>query len=295
MPVLHSPPPAGRAPPGWRRRRLLRGPWADALRELRLDLLALLWPTECVACGAVDRDCCRACLNELRCHREPLAGPVLNSTAFASARVRVLAAGEYSGTLRALLVACKHAGRTGFARLLGECLAVPLRRALGEAPGGGGGMGGPGDAGAGVTGLGRDRRVLLVAAPSRSARVRERGYRHVELLVREALRVMRRSRDPTMSMPASPRLLKGALRALPGRVGQVGLRADERRRNAELVAVRLRSRWALVGARVVLVDDVVTTGATVTAAAEALAAAGAQVVGVIALCSVVRRDEERGE
>lgn len=228
------------------------------MRELRADLAALLWPTECVACGAPDRDCCGACLAVLRRDRGR-AGWVR-----APAGVTACVAGPYSGPLRALLVACKHAGLTGFARELGERLRAPLRLALGGAESRAG--------------------VLLVAAPSRASRVRRRGYRHVELIVRAALRAQ---------PPGGARLLPGALRAARGRSAQVGLDASARRRNAALVAVSRRARRRLRGARVVLVDDVITTGATAAGACSVLVAAGAQVIAVVALCAVERRDEGR--
>lgn len=233
--------------------------WTDALREWSLDLIALVWPAQCVACGAPDRECCRSCRDELYRSRDR----VLQIRAPAGVGARV--AGAYSGRLRAVLVAYKHAGRTGFAGILGEQLCAPLRATLQE-------CGGP---------------VLLVAAASRPKRVRERGYRHVEVLVSAALR-----RGPWPARGA-PKLLPRALRARPGRTSQVGLAAAARLRNAALVTTRRGARRALAGARVILIDDVITTGATVQAAAAALTDAGAKVVGIVALCAVARRDDRR--
>ena len=48
------------------------------------------------------------------------------------------------------------------------------------------------------------------------------------------------------------------------------------------------------GREVVLVDDIVTTGATVFAAREALENAGATVIAIVALCVAERRDTRRG-
>lgn len=69
---------------------------------------------------------------------------------------------------------------------------------------------------------------------------------------------------------------------------QVGLSGDQRRRNvARAFAVRLGAEDRLRGRRVVLVDDVMTTGATVEACARALLKAGAAEVSVLCLARVV--------
>lgn len=227
------------------------------LRELRLDLLALVWPTACVCCGQPDRDCCLPCLVELQ-----RPGPLLHPGIGAPCFVR----GVYDGPLRALLVALKHGGRTGFARQLGAELRVPLLAALSH-------CGGP-------------AAPVIVAAPSRRSRTRRRGYRHLDLLLDVALRGDRRAgareRIAALRVPA--------LRATRGRRGQVGLAPDERARNAARVAVRSAARAVVRGREVILVDDVITTGATVLAARDALEEAGARVVAIVALCVAERRD-----
>ena len=257
------------------------------LRELWLDALALLWPTQCVSCGAPDRDCCDDCRAQLR------AGNGTAMWVLTPAGVPACVAGPYAGPLRAQLVAFKHAGRTGFARELGPRLSAPLRVALSLARG--------------------PTLPLLVTVPSRAARVRQRGYRHVDMLVRVAL--TRAGAAPVSSALLSPApgnidspfgpgphgvhttryeprrawLVPRALRAGPGRTSQVGLTATERRRNAALIEVSPSAHRILRGREVVLIDDVVTTGATVAAAHRALTESGARVIAIVALCAVERR------
>ena len=69
---------------------------------------------------------------------------------------------------------------------------------------------------------------------------------------------------------------------------QAGLNATERRNNL-LNAFRVRQADRIRGKRVLLIDDVLTTGATLHAAAGALKAAGAAYVGALTLARVVRR------
>ena len=232
----------------------------DMTRNLLADLLALLWPCACLLCGAPDRELCLSCRARLRA----TVGTAQLVRSPSGREVWVY--GSYGGALRALLVACKHGGGVRLAAALGELLSGPLLVALelrrARAP------------------------VLLVTAPSRAARVRERGYRHVDLMVRRALRRLRVRGD------ARPYLVVGALEARAGRTGQVGLRAEERARNAALVRVPKRMRGRLRGREVVLIDDIVTTGATLDAAADALTATGAIVIATVALGAAERRDAQ---
>lgn len=176
-----------------------------------------------------------------------------------SLTVPAFASGSYSDPCRALLIAFKHDNRFGFRRFLGPLLREPLAVALG---------------------LARSPGPLVVTVPSRPSRVRRRGYRHVDVLVQVAMRgaTVRRCR---------------ALRTTRGRVGQVGLDSDGRAQNAARIAVRNAAVATLRGREVVLVDDIVTTGATVIAARAALESAGASVIAIVALCVAERRDTRR--
>lgn len=115
----------------------------------------------------------------------------------------------------------------------------------------------------------RRERALVVPVPLAAARERERGFNQSLLLATALARAW--------GIPASPLTLRRA-RATET---QTRLTPEERRANvrgafrAAAVAPPLRGR------HVVLVDDVVTTAATLNACAEALLAGGARIVSYV--------------
>jgi predicted amidophosphoribosyltransferase len=159
----------------------------------------------------------------------------------------VLAVGRYTGPLRSALLRYKERGRRDLAGSLGELLAAALDEVVGPAP------------------------VWLVPAPSRPAAARERGGDHVARLCRAVA-----ARRPGVQVARPLRLARRAL-------DSVGLDAEQRAAN---LAGRVRVRpAALPGAgAVVLVDDVVTTGATLRTCCDALTGAGVGVGAAVVLC-----------
>lgn len=118
---------------------------------------------------------------------------------------------------------------------------------------------------------------LIVPVPLHRSRKRERGYNQAELLA-QGLRL-----ELKKSMGSSaPRLATRVLTRRRPTPPQSGLRPDARRENVRGV-FRVERPERIRGRSVLLVDDVMTTGATVSACAAALKQAGAQEVAVLTL------------
>lgn len=118
---------------------------------------------------------------------------------------------------------------------------------------------------------------VLVPVPSAASAVRQRGHDHARRLAAVAARCLH--------VPYRPLLA-------PARVvaDQSGLDTTARAAN---LAGALRSRRTVPGAAVVLIDDIVTTGATLAEASRALTAAGADVLGAAVVAATQLRSAPR--
>jgi ComF family protein len=238
--------------------------WLDAL-------LDLLFPAVCPICGGRShgrrrRPFCGACWAALPLLPPPgcrvcgralpgLAGDLACDACrrepppFAYAR----AVAAYRGGMREAIHALKYRGRTAVAAPLAELMAEAGRPLLpeGAAPG----------------------LDALVPVPLHPGRLAERGFNQAELL---AVACARRWERP---------LLRRALVRVRATRPQTDLDAADRRRNVAGAFAVARPR-EVAGRRLLLVDDVLTTGATARAAARALGQAGAAEVGVLTLARV---------
>jgi predicted amidophosphoribosyltransferase len=218
------------------------------------ELLDLVLPQVCAGCAAVPGLLCAGC-------QEPLRGPV--RTAWPTPAPRGLpapfAVAAYDGTVRSVIVAHKESGRMGLARYLGAALALSVRAAAhGQASGG---------------------ELLLVPVPSARAAVRARGHDPALRITTAAVRELRAGRLRVRCLDV--------LAQTRGVADQAHLTAA--RRWANLAGALSVPRPELVRARrLVVVDDVITTGATLAEAARALRAAGAEVPAVAVVAATAR-------
>lgn len=218
---------------------------------LLLDAAAtLLLGAACAGCGVPARGLCPACRAVLA---DPRPRPVPSGVG-----VPVWASASYDDPWRAAIVAYKERRAWHLARPLGDALAVAVAAALAAE-----GASGP---------------VVLVPMPSRPAAVRERGLDTLHRMTRRAASELRAAGLPIR--------VEQALAMGSGVADQGGLGEADRWRN---MAAGLVVRPGGPGTRV-LVDDITTTGASLGAASEALAAVGTPAVAAAVVAATPRRD-----
>jgi ComF family protein len=242
-------------------------PFSKQLDAVADAALALLYPLRCAACGVApverraDAPACAACWDatavfsgdETLCWK---CGTPAHVELPAEVRERVRcrrcdadaytaarAVGAYVGALRASVLSLKHEPHVG-ARL-----ALSLARAQRRPP--------------------LDRASLVVPVPLHEERLRERGFNQAALLAR-AVASRNRLRLDGWSL----------VRERHSERHRAGMDVRSRRETVE-DAFRVARPRLVAGESVLLIDDVLTTGATVSAAARALREAGAEEVFVL--------------
>ncbi|MBV8051806.1 MAG: ComF family protein [Acidobacteriaceae bacterium] len=174
--------------------------------------------------------------------------------------VKASAYGSYEGGLRELIHLLKYEQVRPAANVLGRMLSEAMADLL--------------------PAMGED--ALVVPVPLHASKMRQRGFNQAELIARCALKVMSGNRFE---------LVRGVLERPRETQSQIGLSRHQRREN-------MRGAFAVVkpelisGRQVLLVDDVFTTGTTVSECARVLRRAGASKVFVATVARTLKAETQ---
>lgn len=247
------------------RRETWTDPWTDPWADFGDAAVDLLLGGRCVGCGRAGRVLCAACAGALPDDAHAAwPDPVPPGLA------PPWAAGEYAGVVRAMVIGHKERRLLGLRTPLARLLAASVAAGLAELP---------------------RAPVVLVPVPSRPGTARARGHDPMWRVTSRAAALLRREGADVLAVPM--------LRSRPGVVDQAGLGAEARTANlagsmhcpgARLEALAARRTHA----RIVVCDDVVTTGATLREAQRALEAVGLPVAAVAAVAATRRRIRSAG-
>jgi ComF family protein len=238
------------------------------LRRLGRGALDLLLPPRCLVCGSEIDDphgLCAGCWAELRllappwcrCCGFPLPfaspdAPLCAGCARESPALdRARAALRYDAPAGRMILALKRGGRLDGLPLFARWMVAAGEELLPEAD-------------------------LILPVPLHRWRLLRRGFNQSALLAQRIARLSER--------PWAP----GVLVRSRATASQQGLSANERQQNIKASAFAVRAPERIEGARILLIDDVHTTGATLGACATVLRRGGASAVDALTLARVVR-------
>jgi ComF family protein len=210
-------------------------------------LVDLVLPAACAGCGLEGDPLCALCRPAVGARLTLPAGTPLGlADGPPEPLLQLDWCAPFAGVTRRALHALKYSGEQRLAVPLGAAVAARWR----------------------AVGAGGD---LLVPVPVHVSRRRERGYDQAELITAAA--------SVLLGLPWRPAVLRAR-----ATTAQYRLDRGHRARNVhDAFTVPAAFTGAVAGHWVVLVDDVVTTGATLVACAEALLVAGAGSVSAVAV------------
>ena len=234
------------------------------MTKLWREIADLVLPVDCAGCGRRGDWLCGVCgdrLGRAAAVRRVLPDPVPPGLP------AVYAAGAYEDGLRAVLLAHKERGALRLARPLGDALAGVVRAVTAD-------------------NRGRDGPVLLVPVPSARRATAARGHDPARRMALRAVRTLRRCGVAARLAPV--------LRQRRPVADQAELSAVGRTANLSgALGVVPGSGRLLSAGPVVVVDDLMTTGASLAEAARAVRAAGGRVCGA-GVVAVSARAYEQG-
>jgi ComF family protein len=256
--------------------------------KIGASLFAVLFPSDCRICGLplveVSRlPVCRECLDAIRPLEDGLCAicgeRIFSPHAFRGSDAprcglcrrieplfaRAVAYGSYEDELRELIHLLKYDGVRPAAEVLGTTLAQAIGKFEAELPA---------------------EPLMLIPVPLDRAKLRYRGFNQAELIARAAVKAS--SRGDRLRVSA------GILARKRETASQIGLTSHQRRENLR-GAFEVTQPHAIKGREILLVDDVLTTGATVSECARVLRRAGATRVWVATVARTLKISERHIE
>ncbi len=262
------------------------GTWTGHIAE---SLFAVLFPSDCRICGIplvkISRlPVCQECLDAMPAIEggvcaicgERLFSPYAVTGAPGEPRcglcrrieppfARAAAYGSYESGLRELIHLLKYGGVRPAANVLGRMLAEAIATLEPEFP---------------------TDSVAVIPVPLHRTKLSQRGFNQAELIARAAMKL--RSRGDRL------RLCGGVLERKRETASQIGLTSHQRRENLR-GAFGVTQPELVKGCEVLVVDDVYTTGATVSECARVLRRAGATKVWVATVARTLKISAQHAE
>ncbi len=240
-------------------------------QNIEARLVMLLGTRPCLLCDSTitppplsfkvvyqSRFICQACLEGLKPKTPILVNLGLSEDV--SNNIRCISICPYEGTARQAIRAFKYQDKQELASDLAQTLEAGLESLLqpGNQPN-------------------KSSSIVLIAVPLHQTKLEERGFNQSELITREL--------SKRTGIRCDTRALIRARATTP----QYGLTKGERAIN---VSSAFKANHRAKGKNVILVDDVLTSGATAAACAQALLEAGAESVSVLTIARALLRSEQ---
>lgn len=219
-----------------------------------MNLLDLIFPKRCVSCRKFGSYICSECSLKIEfidkpvcpyCERPAIGGRAHPGCLKKFGLDGLIVVCRYRGPVRAAIVKIKYKWIYDIERILVDLIADDLWK------------------------YSFPQIAVLVPVPLHSRRKRWRGFNQAELLARD---LSKRFKHPYVDLLVRNRYTQP----------QVELKSDDRKKNI-LGAFSVRQNQSLRGKKIILVDDIFTTGATMKECAKVLKHAGASEVWAMAV------------